>query len=62
MIRGEELTFVKQFGPFFTNTNGPRIIAELNRACEHVERNANPKVLFLDISLTVSDLLKQVAK
>jgi DNA polymerase-3 subunit delta' len=61
-LTGEELTFVKQFGPFVTNTNGPRIIAELNRACEHIERNANPKVLFLDISLTVSDLLKQVAK
>jgi DNA polymerase-3 subunit delta' len=61
-LTGEELTFVTQFGKFINNANGSRIIAELNRACEHIERNANPKVLFLDISLTVSDLLKQVAK
>lgn len=57
-LTGEELTFVTQFGKFINNTNGPRIIAELNRACEHVERNANSKVLFFDLSLSILDVLK----
>jgi DNA polymerase-3 subunit delta' len=57
-LTGEELKFVEQFGPFINNGNGPRIIAELNRACEHVERNANPKVLFFDLSLLISEMLK----
>lgn len=57
-LTGEELTFVTQFGKFINNTNGPRIIAELNRACEHVERNANSKVLFFDLSLSILEVLK----
>lgn len=34
------------------------IIAELERAHYHVERNANPKILFLDVSLQIMGFLK----
>lgn len=56
-LTGEELDFVQRFAPFIRSDNGPRLIAEFNRACEHVERNANPKVLFFDLSLTTVELL-----
>jgi len=34
------------------------IIAELEKAHYHVERNANPKILFLDVSLQIMSFLK----
>jgi DNA polymerase-3 subunit delta' len=34
------------------------IISELERAHYHVERNANPKILFLDVSLQLVKIIK----
>ena len=34
------------------------ISAELEKAHYHVERNANPKILFLDVSLQIIKVLK----
>ena len=34
------------------------IIAELERAHYHIERNANPKILFLDVSLQLVKIIK----
>ena len=31
---------------------------ELNKAMYHIERNANPKLLFTDLSFTINKLLK----
>lgn len=56
-LTGEELAFVQGFSQFIRTDNGPRLIAEINRACEHIERNANPKILFFDLSLTTVELL-----
>jgi len=33
------------------------IITELEKAHYHVERNANPKILFLDVSLQIIKIL-----
>jgi len=57
-LTGEELTFVKNFARFIQNDNGQKLMAEFNRAIEHIERNANPKVLFFDLSLTSCDLIR----
>ena len=34
------------------------IIAELEKAHYHIERNANPKILFLDVSLQLVKMIK----
>lgn len=57
-LSGDELEFVKNFARFIQNDNGQRLMAEFNKAIEHIERNANPKVLFFDLSLTSSDLIR----
>lgn len=57
-LTGDELSFVKNFAPFIKSDNGQKLMAEFNRAIEHIERNANPKVLFFDLSLLSSDLIK----
>ena len=59
-LRGEELEFVKKFSPFIHGENCIQITEELNRAIRDIERNANPKILFTDLSLKLMTLLKQV--
>jgi len=58
-LRGEELEFVKKFSPFIHGENCIQITEELNRAIRDIERNANPKILFTDLSLKLMTLLKQ---
>jgi DNA polymerase-3 subunit delta' len=55
--RNEELDFLKKFSPFVHMGNYERIVEEFNKAYYHVERNANPKILFMDMSLVVNELL-----
>lgn len=57
-LTGDEMSFVKNIAPFIKSDNGQKMMAEFNRAIEHIERNANPKVLFFDLSLLVTDLIK----
>ena len=56
---GEEREFVNKFSPFINLKNTAQIIQEFNDAIFHIERNANPKILFLDLSLKMIDLLKK---
>jgi DNA polymerase-3 subunit delta' len=56
-LEGEELDFVKKFSPFIHGGNCTQMIEELNRAYSHIERNANPKILFLDLSFRMHELL-----
>ena len=58
----EELTFVKKFSSFINETNIYEISEELNKALFHIERNANPKLLFMDLSLKMNALIKQKKK
>jgi DNA polymerase-3 subunit delta' len=39
------------------NAMAQAIITELEKAHYHVERNANPKILFLDVSLQIIKVL-----
>ena len=50
---------LKDFIPFIHNGNMHQFIHELNDACFHVERNANPKILFLDLSFRLNKALLQ---
>ncbi len=57
-LENEELGFATKFAPFINGNNAERFIEELNRAHYHLERNANPKILFLDLSFILHDALK----
>ena len=57
-LNGEMLDFLSKFAPFIHGANCLQINDEFNKAIEHVERNANPKILFLDLSFKLMKLLK----
>ncbi|SMB96730.1 DNA polymerase III gamma/tau subunits-like [Hymenobacter roseosalivarius DSM 11622] len=53
-----EQQFVSRFSRFVHPGNAESITTELNDAHYHVERNANPRMVFVDTSLRVAELLK----
>jgi len=58
-LNGEELSFTNKFAPFINSSNAFQISDELNKAHLHIERNANPKILFLDLSLRFYEMLRR---
>jgi len=58
-LNSKELEFINKFYPFITSQNLVQISSELNDAIFHVERNANPSVLFLDLTMKIGTLLKK---
>ncbi len=57
-IANNEKGFLVNFAPFIHGANCMEIINLLNDASYHIERNANPKILFLDVSLKLTKLLR----
>jgi len=55
---GQELEFVKKFSTLLNTSNAEGIRMELETAHMHLERNANPKVLFMDLSYQLGRLLR----
>ena len=60
-ISGQNFT-MENFAPFIHAENCMEIIEELNMAQLHIERNANPKILFLDASFKIARLLHKKLK
>ena len=58
-IYGEEHTFVSNFSKIMSWEKIEQATQLLNEAYYHLERNANPKILFLDLSLKISELIKK---
>ncbi len=56
-LEGEELIFIQKFSSFINSKNAVQLTEEFNKASFHIERNANPKIVFMDLSLTVNKLL-----
>jgi DNA polymerase III subunit delta' len=54
----QEKTFITNFSRVMNMAKAESMIAELEKAHFHVERNANPKILFLDVSLQFVNILK----
>lgn len=50
-LNSMEEEFVKNFNKFVNSKNIELINEELNKSIYHIQRNANPSILFLDISL-----------
>lgn len=53
-----EVKFLSNFAPYIHGANCVEIIELFDNASYHIERNANPKILFLDISLKLTKLLR----
>ena len=54
----EEFAFFKKFSPFINERNILQIAEELNDALFHIERNLNPKIVLMDVSLNLMKFLK----
>ena len=54
----DEMAFVKNFVKVLTIEHIERIVADLNEAAYHLERNARAKMIMLDMSLTFSRLIR----
>ena len=52
-----EQEFVQKFSPFIHSSNTEQFIEELNKAHYHMERNANAKILFMDLAFKFNELL-----
>lgn len=50
---------LSKFAPFIHEDNIEDIYMALNEASYNVERNANPKILFLDLSINISKLIRR---
>jgi len=57
-LNSEEQKFISDFSPFVNVANADLFAEELNKAIYHIERNANPTILFFDLSIKVARLLK----
>lgn len=54
----KELDFISKFSKYLNFAKAEFIATEFEKAHYHIERNANPKILFLDVSLMLVKLLK----
>ena len=57
-LSAQEQPFVQGFSRFVTPHNADPLTRELNEAHYHIERNASPRMVFVDASLRVAELLK----
>ncbi len=57
-LASNEVKFLANFAPYIHGANCIEIIELFNDASYHIERNANPKILFLDVSLKLTKLLR----
>ncbi|TDS14898.1 DNA polymerase III subunit [Sphingobacterium paludis] len=58
LLQGQELDFVRKFSENFTGDQLEMAIDMLEKTHYKVERNANPKILFLDLSLQLVLIFK----
>ena len=58
-VKEQEEKFLKKFQPFINHKNISEINTLMNDAYYHLERNANPKILMLDVSLQLYKLLRK---
>jgi DNA polymerase-3 subunit delta' len=58
-LRADELQFLQKFARFINNHNITELSDEFNEAHYHLERNANAKVLFSDLVIKLTKLIKK---
>jgi DNA polymerase-3 subunit delta' len=58
-LEGDELEFIKGFAKVVKPGNSEVLYKHFNDACYHLERNANAKILFMDVSLITAGVIKK---
>jgi DNA polymerase III subunit delta' len=56
-LSGNEKQFLEKFAPFVNQKNYERLVEEFNGSYYYIERNANPKILFMDLLLKTNELI-----
>jgi DNA polymerase-3 subunit delta' len=56
-LSGNEKEFLEKFSRFITQKNYQQLVEEFNGSYYYIERNANPKILFMDLLLKTQALL-----
>lgn len=57
-LTGEEASFSGKFHPFITKDNIYPLVDEFNLVYAHIESNGNGKIIFLDLALKVTKLIR----
>jgi DNA polymerase-3 subunit delta' len=57
-LAGEEAEFSEKFHPFINRNNVFSLVEEFNLAYSHIEANGYAKVIFLDLALRVTSLIR----
>ena len=60
LLNDKQHQFLSKFSTFINHLNIVGLDETINKAYYHLERNANPKILLLDVSLKFYSLLKKV--
>lgn len=58
-LRNEERAFLEKFAKFINNQNIAELNHEFNEAFYHLERNASAKILFTDLMIRLTKLIKK---
>ncbi len=58
-MQSEDRKFLEKFAPFINEANRNEISTLFNDGIGHIQRNAYPKLLFMDMSIRISRLLKR---
>jgi DNA polymerase III subunit delta' len=56
-LGGAEKQFLEKFAPFINQKNHEKLVEEFNNNYYYIERNANPRILFMDLILKTNELL-----
>lgn len=59
-LMGDELDFLKNFSKVLDKDTIEKLTLEINHSYYHIERNANVKILFLDLSLIIFDTFRKL--
>ena len=57
-VRKSEALFIKNFAPYINQNNAFEIIEELESAHMHIEGNGRAKIIFMDLTLKISILIR----
>jgi DNA polymerase-3 subunit delta' len=58
-LAGQEKEFLEKFAPFVNQRNYEKLVEEFNSNYYYIERNANPKILFMDLLLKTNELINK---
>lgn len=62
MTGGSEMVFVSKFSPYVNELNAIDMVQLFEEAEYHISRNANPKILIMDVSLKMMKLVRKKVK